>query len=124
MDKKDKDKIVELKKKADDKRNLPPLSELAKDKSNRNYYLRGLPAEVGEKNESVNTVNRAFVEDEMVRKNAQRDAEKYLRDIEEVDERFPRWMWFITGVLFAVVMEVFVLHTTLGDVLVRFFYGG
>jgi hypothetical protein len=108
MDKKDKDKIVELKKKADDKK----------------IYIRGLPSEVGEKNETVNTVNRAFVEDEMVRVNAQRKAEDYLKDLEDYDRKFPSWMWFTTGVLFTICIEVFVLETTLGEVLVRFFYGG
>jgi hypothetical protein len=109
MDKKDKDKIVELKKKADEKKKI---------------FIRGLPSEVGEKNDTVNEINRAFVEDEMIRKNAQRKAEDYLRELEETDEKFPRWMWFVTGVIFTVTIEVFVLNTTVADVLVRFFYGG
>jgi len=98
MEDKEIDKIRQLKEKADRKR------------------------EIGERNETVNEVNRAFVEDEMIRKNAQRNAENYLKDLNETDG-FPIWMWFCTGVLFVIVIEVFVLNTTVADFLVRFFYG-
>lgn len=98
MEDKEIDKIRQLKEKADRKR------------------------EIGERNETVNEVNRAFVEDEMIRKNAQRNAENYLKDLNETDG-FPSWMWFCTGVLFVIIIEVFVLNTTVADFLVRFFYG-
>ena len=105
MDDKDKDKIVELKKKADRKK-------------------IDVKVVAGEKNNTVNEVNRAFVEDEMIRKNAQRHAESYLKDLDNDEKKFPAWMWFGTGCLFVVIIEVFVLNTTVADFLVRFFYGG
>lgn len=107
MDEKEKDKIVKLKEKADKKK----------------IYIRGLPREIGEKDETVSEINRAFVEDEMIRKNAQRHAENYLKDLDQEEKKFPNWMWFVTGMLFTIVIEVFFLNTTVADLLVRYFYG-
>lgn len=100
MDEKDKDKIVELKKKADRKR-----------------------VSTGQKDDTVSEINRAFIEDEMVRKNAQRHAESYLKDLDKENNMLPSWMWFVTGVVFTIVIEVFVLNTTIADFIVRYFWG-
>lgn len=108
MDEKDKDKIVELKQKADDKR----------------FHIRGLPSEVGEKNENIRAINRAFYEDERVRKNAQAHAEDYLRNVEDEVSAFPSWMWFVTGCIFVIMLEVFAFNTTTLDYFVKMFYGG
>jgi hypothetical protein len=109
MDEKDKDKIVELKEKADKKRTI---------------YYRGLPGNIGSKNDDIHAMNRAFAEDEMIRKNAELHAQDYVINNEQMIEKFPAWGWFVTGVLFVIMVEVFFLNTTAIDYITKFFVGG
>jgi hypothetical protein len=109
MDEKDKNKIVELKEKADRKKDI---------------YIRGLPGDIGERKLTVNAINRAFAEDEMIRQNAERTATIYLGKVDKEIEAFPKWGFFVFGMLFVIIIEVYALHTPMVDYFMKFFGTG
>jgi hypothetical protein len=104
MENQDREKIIELKRKADKKRDCI------------------MPKGIGEKNDTVNTVHRAFIEDEMVRANAQREARVYL-DRNEKQVGVSRLVWFVNGMIFVIILEVIALNTTIMDTIAKFFAG-
>jgi hypothetical protein len=56
-------------------------------------------------------INKAFQEDEAVKKSSEQNSRLYLKEIDNEDDRTPLWclcgIWFCLGILFTVVYTNF-----------------